>query len=340
MPAKKQVPQPSRLKNLDALYEINGGINPLEQQVPPVSERQEYRCAPSTVEIEKLKPFRRHPFKLYEGERLDDMVESIRINGVLVPIIARKTEWMMEILAGHNRVNAARIVGLTAVPAIVLENVPDDEALVYVIETNLMQRSFADMAHSEKAAVIALQHSKLFSQGKRNDILRAMKMLENPDEYKADETSSQVENKMTSIEKVGESYSLSKDTVARYLRINQLAPTLKARLDRGDFAFMPAVTLSFLKKDEQARLDKCLEVDAFAVDMKKADILRQYSEKGKLDDKMIYRILNGDIGQKPKPNRTPVVKINKAVYARYFKPNQPAREIEEIVEKALELYFG
>jgi ParB family chromosome partitioning protein len=112
------------------------------------------------------------------------MMESIRANGVLVPIL--------EILAGHNRINAVRIAGLSVVPAIVLENVPDDEALIYVIATNLTQRSFSDMAHSEKAAVIALQHSKLFSQGKRNDILNELKMLENPQDNKEAGTCAQV----------------------------------------------------------------------------------------------------------------------------------------------------
>jgi len=86
----------------------------------------------------------------------------------------------MEILSGHNRVNAAKLARLETVPAIMLENVSDAEAWIYVVEANLMQRSFSDMPHTEKAAVIAIQHSKLFSQGKRNDILAELKTLENP----------------------------------------------------------------------------------------------------------------------------------------------------------------
>lgn len=144
------------------------------------------------IAIDQLAPFMYHPFRLYDGERLDDMVESVRKNGVLVPIITRKVGDSYEILSGHNRVNAAKLAGLEKVPAVILEDVPDDEAWIYVIETNLMQRSFADMAHSEKAAVIAMQHSKLFSQGKRNDILAEFKMLETPHEYREDGTFPQV----------------------------------------------------------------------------------------------------------------------------------------------------
>ena len=74
------------------------------------------------------------------------------------------------------------------------------------------------------------------------------------------------------------------------------------------------------------------------VDMKKADALRQFSEKDKLSEENVYRILSGETS--PKPNRTPTVKINKTVYTKYFQPNQPAKEVQDIVEKALEQYFN
>jgi len=141
-------------------------------------------------------------------------------------------------------------------------------------------------------------------------------------------------------EKVGIEYSLSKNTVARYLRINHLTPALKSRLDNGDFAFIPAVTISFLKEAEQSLLDNCMSENSFTVDMTKANALRQYSEKDKLNGDSIFMILSGKAGQKPPPNRTPAVKINKTVYARYFKPTQSAKEIQGIVEKALEMYFS
>jgi len=275
---------------------------------------------------------------LYEGERLDDMVESIRTNGVLVPIIVRKVGTALEILAGHNRVNAAKLAGLYEVPAIVLENISNEDALVYVIETNLIQRSFADMTHSEKAAVIALHHSKMFSQGKRNDILEQIKMLENPHEYRADGTCGQVGHKLKTRDIVANDYNLSSRMVSRYIRIQQLTPELKTQLDNGNIAFIAAITVSFLKEHEQELLAECMKHDGLSVDMKKADMLRLISEKGKLDGDNIRRILSGAAVHKP--NRTPTVKAGKEVYAKYFKPNQPTREIQNIVEKALEMYFN
>ena len=300
---------------------------------------------PKSIDVKKLaidtlSPFKNHPFRLYEGERLDDMVESIRTNGVLIPLIARLNGTKREILSGHNRMNAAKFAGLSEVPVILLENISDNEAQIYIVETNLMQRSFSDMCHSEKAAIIATHHSRLFSQGKRNDIIVALQMLENPNNTNENGTCSQVANKSKSVSKVGHEYGLSKDTIARYLRINKLNPALKSLLDNGDIAFIPAVTVSYLNAYEQEELAKCIELNRFAVDIKKANLLREFSENRKLDNDSIYFILNGEIGLTPKSNRAPTVKVSKAVYAKYFNPGQSAKEIQKIVEEALERYFN
>jgi len=336
----------SKLKNLDDLFKLNDGVNPLEveptQNVEslPVSKR-----VITNVAIESLTPFNGHPFKLYEGERLDDMVASIKTNGVLVPIIVRKLGDVLEILSGHNRMEASKLADKTEIPALIFDNISDEDAMVYVVETNLIQRSFSDMCHSEKAAVIALHHSKMFSQGKRNDIKAQLEILAKPQEEMPDKASdsgenktcSQVANKLKTIYKVGEEYSLSKDTVARYLRVNYLIQPLKALLDNGKVAFMSGVTISYLREAEQTKLADCMERNNLSVDMKKADMLRKYSEKGKLDGESIYRILTGSMAHKP--NRTPTVKVSKTVYSKYFKPEQSAKEVQGIVEKALEMYF-
>ena len=317
-----------RLKNIDELL--------LGADTPPAGKN-----AVTEVEIEKLTPYKgQHPFRLYEGERLDDMVESIRTNGVLVPVIVRRDGEILEILAGHNRVNAAKLAGLTTVPTIILDEISDEDALVYVIETNLIQRGFNDMSHSERAAVIALHHSKMFSQGKRNDILEQIKMLENPDEYKQNSTLPQVGAKLRTDAKIGAEYSLSKNTVARYVRVNKLIAALQTRLDDEELAFIPAVTLSYLSEQEQTLVNDCMELNGYKVDMKKADLLRSYSEQGKLDDDNVYLILSGEASAKPKTARIPTVKIKTAVYSKYFTEDQSKKEVQAIVEKALDLYFA
>jgi ParB family chromosome partitioning protein len=313
-----------KLKNIDDLFDGMGAQTP-------------HKNAVNSVLIANLVPFAGHPFRLYEGERLDDMVASVKANGVLVPIIARKKGELFEILAGHNRVNAAKLAGLSEIPVIILENITDDEAMVYVVETNLIQRSFAELSHSEKAAVIALHHSKMFSQGKRNDILEHLKMLEISHEYRENGTIAQIDQRLYSREILSKEYNLSSKTIARYLRIQKLIPALKSQLDNGNIAFIPAVTISFLKENEQELLADCMEQNNLSVDMKKADILRQFSEKSKLNADSIYQILTGKTVKKS--THIPAVKINKMLYTKYFRPEQSAKEVQEIIEKALDLYF-
>jgi len=194
------------------------------------------------------------------------------------------------------------------------------------------------MCHSEKAAVIALHHSKMFSQGKRNDILEQIEMLGKPLDTNENGTCAQIAHKLKSRDIVAKEYGLSKDTVARYLRVNQLSQSLKTLTDVGNIGFIPAVTLSYLNEAEQNAVGDCMVKHNLSIDIKKADMLRKHSEKGRLDEDTIKRILSGSVALKP--NRTPTVKIHKTVYAKYFKPTQSAREIEGIVKKALEMYFG
>ena len=110
--------------------------------------------------IKKIRPFHDHPFHLYEGDRLEDMVASVREHGILNPVIVQEIDGGYEMLSGHNRMNAAKLVGLKEIPAIVKTNLSEEEAYVYVIETNLMQRSFSDLLISEKAAVLKARYEK------------------------------------------------------------------------------------------------------------------------------------------------------------------------------------
>ena len=170
-----------KIKSIDDLLRLDAEFT--EQHKETKTTEQEIGI--TTISIAKIRMFRNHPFRLYDGERLDDMVESVRANGVLIPAIVRKIEpdengCEYEMLSGHNRMKASHIGGHDELPCIVKENLSDEDALIYVVETNLLQRSFADMLPSEKAAVLSLHYSKMFSQGKRNDIISEHKMLENP----------------------------------------------------------------------------------------------------------------------------------------------------------------
>ena len=212
------------------------------------------------IPCDQLHPYHNHKFELYSGERLEDMVASIKENGVLSPIIVQPIEDGYEILIGHNRWNASKLAGLPTVPAIVKAGLTEDEAEMYVIESNLIQRSFSDLKISEQAAVVASRHSKMFSPGKRNDIIRELTLLENPNaEISGDTTLNPVGSKLDTSESVGKEYGVSKGSVVRLIRINKLIDELKALVDSGELSIRAGVELSFLSEDTQAVVAECAE---------------------------------------------------------------------------------
>lgn len=292
------------------------------------------------INLSMLQPFHNHPFKLYEGERFDDMVRSIKELGVIVPIIVRpKEEGCYEILSGHNRVNAAKEAGLETVPAIIKKQLTDDEAALIVTETNLMQRSFSDLLHSERAIALAAHHKTLKRQGARTDIIEELERLLSNYNTTDDRGVCQVGTKLTSLDKVGQKYSLSKRTVARYLRLNELTSEILSRVDSGEIAFMAAVSLSYLKENEQKVLEEVLADEKSKIDMEKADVLRTFSETGNLDKEKIQQILSGDINLNKNQVKPVVIKLKPKLLEKYFSREQKQTEIEEIIDKALSLYF-
>lgn len=293
------------------------------------------------MDFSQMESFPNHRFKLYEGQQLTDMVESIRQFGILLPIIIWHTEdGRYIILSGHNRKNAAQLAGLTQGPVIIRENLTYEDAVLIVTETNLRQRSFSDMSHSERAYCLAQHYEALKSQGKRNDLLEEIEMLLNPHGSEGNSTSSEVQTKSRSDTKLGQDYGLSRDKVAKYIRISNLIDPLILRVDTGEIAFLAAYDLSFVEDTaKQQQIADLMESDNYKVDMKKAELFHSYYETGKLTDTAVVQILSGEKTRKPKSSKPQPVKIKPAVISKYFTPQQTQKEIEETIDKALALYF-
>jgi len=292
------------------------------------------------LQLDKLFPFKDHPFKLYQGQRFMDMVESIKANGVIIPIIVRPIdEFTYEILSGHNRVEASKAARLETISSIIKEELSDEEALLIVTETNLIQRSFADLTHSERAITLSMHHEAIKKQGKRTDLILEIENMLNASNINENETSCPLGTKFDSKRDIGERYDLSGRTVARYLRINKLLPVYKDRLDNGEIALRVDVTLSYLTEHEQQIVDDVLNSGNYKLDMKKAESLRQLSESNKLTYEAAENVLTGK-GINKKPSRTAAIKIKPKVVSKFFTPEQKPQEIEETIEKALEFYFN
>ena len=329
-----------RISSLDDLLGV-------AREVENTAAAEDKPAQPGNNEIQMLSPeiirgFRGHPFRLYEGERLNDLVESISENGVLVPAIVRKIEpdengFEYEMLAGHNRQNAASLAH-RELPCIVKENLSDHDAWIYVIETNVLQRSFSEMLPSEKAAVLALRYSKMICQGRRNDIIEELKKLENPDEIRENKTCGIDCHKSKSRDVVGAEYNLKGRAVANYLRINELSVALKIRIDDGEFTIAAAVQLSYLEQAEQQMVEAVLSESEYKVNESKAVLLREYT--GKLTPERTGQILSGEFSRKPKKSTAAAFKVRPAIYKKYFTASITQKEFDSIVDEALALYFA
>jgi ParB family chromosome partitioning protein len=282
--------------------------------------------------IDSVFPFRNHPFRLYEGERLDDMVESIREHGILNPVIVWQSPGGYEMLAGHNRQMAGRLAGLTEIPAIVKTDLTEKDAYVYVIETNVIQRGFAEMLPSEKAAVLAERYEKVSNQGRRNDILQEIERLNGTDKA---ETCGHDVQRLKSRDAVGEEYGMTGRNIARYIRVNQLEQPLKKRLDAGGLSLVAAVDLSYLSAKEQKTVSELAERGKIKLDANTAKHIKDMA--GDVTEKRVLEHFEGKKEKKANTGKT--IKISTDVYERYF-ANARAMDVAGIVEDALAAWFA
>ncbi|RGM21812.1 ParB/RepB/Spo0J family partition protein [Eubacterium sp. OM08-24] len=287
------------------------------------------------IPLDMLVPFHNHQFSLYNGERRDDMVESIRKNGVMTPIVCRPNpngSDTYEILIGHNRWNCSKIAGLETIPAIIKEQLTEEEAQTYVDESNLIQRGFNDLKISEQARIIARRYSEMFSQGKRNDIINEIRAL-----------NGESESNGNSREKVAEEYGLGRNTIARLVRISKLCDGILAWLDKGQLAVRAGVELSYLTAEEQSTLLEINTADNNDMLMKiseaQARDLRVLSvdckkENLELTGNQMLKVL---AIKKKKPDKK--IAINPNTYKKYF-TDKSNDEIQQIVEQALEMFYS
>ena len=287
------------------------------------------------IPLDMLVPFHNHQFSLYNGERRDDMVESIRKNGVMTPIVCRPNpngSDTYEILIGHNRWNCSKIAGLETIPAIIKEQLTEEEAQTYVDESNLIQRGFNDLKISEQARIIARRYSEMFSQGKRNDIINEIRAL-----------NGESESNGNSREKVAEEYGLGRNTIARLVRISKLCDGILAWLDKGQLAVRAGVELSYLTAEEQSTLLEINTADNNDMLMKiseaQARDLRVLSvdckkENHELTGNQMLKVL---AIKKKKPDKK--IAISPNTYKKYF-TDKSNDEIQQIVEQALEMFYS
>ena len=265
------------------------------------------------IQLDRLKPFENHPYKVVENEEMNNLTQSINENGILSPIIVRPIEnGEYEIISGHRRLFAGKQAGLTKIPAMVCE-MDRDTAAVTLVDSNLHRENILP---SEKAFAYKLKAEALSHQGKRTDL-----------------TLEQVAPKL-STEAVGESENISKDTVKRYIRLTNLLPKLLELVDIGKIAFTPAVELSYLNDIEQQDLIEIIESEDCTPSLSQAVRMKKLSQQGLLTDDKILEIMSEE-----KANQKERIKIPTERVRKFFPQSYSNTQIEEVIIKLCEAHY-
>lgn len=262
---------------------------------------------------DKLMPFQKHPYQVRENAAMDELVDSIRVHGVLSPLLARPKREGYELVSGHRRRLAAQKLDLPTVPVLVRE-MSDDEAVILMVDSNLQREN---LLPSEKAFAYKMK-------------LEAMKRQAG----RPKKNQSQVATKYDTASVIGHESSESRDTVFRYIRLTNLVPPLLQMVDDGRIAFSPAVELSYLARDEQAELWDLIGREDATPSLSQALRMKKLSREGGLTAEKLYAILTEE-----KPNQKEQVRIKTESLRKYFPRNYSAQQMEREILKLLETRY-
>ena len=293
------------------------GMTPLDDLFSTDESRAEAHLEKVvTLNPADISDFPNHPFKVKQDEAMAEMVDSVKLYGVLAPALVRpKADGGYEMVAGHRRKCAATLAGITEMPCIV-RNLTDDEATIIMVDSNLQRETILP---SEKAFAYKMKLEAMKRQGQRSDL-----------------TSTPLEPKLKgsrSNEELAASSPDSRSQIQRYIRLTELIPTVLDMVDSGKIAFRPAVELSYLSKEQQQSLYDTMECEDCTPSLAQAIKMKEFSRDGKLTEEVILSIM-----QEERPNQREQFKMPKERISKYFAPGTPAQKIEDTIIKALELY--
>ena len=253
------------------------------------------------IEINKICPFRKHPFKVIDDEKMQETVESIKNYGVLMPGIARpRAEGGYEIIAGHRRRHGCELAGLSTMPMFV-RDYTDDEATIIMVDTNIQRE---DILPSEKARAYSMKYEAMKHQGKKGT--------------------------GNSLDEVGEAAGESGKTVQRYIWLARLSDELLEMVDKKKIGLVQGVDISFLTEQAQEWVQVILEETGAAISTSQSSKLKEYGKKGELTMPMVRLILTEE---KPRERK---VTLKAEKISRYFPEEYSESEIENVIIELLE----
>ena len=267
------------------------------------------------IEISKIHPFKNHPFKVLDDEKMQDLVESVKINGVLTPVLLRMDEnEEYEMVSGHRRMHAAQLAGLTTIPAIVRE-LSDDDAIVAMVDANIQRE---ELLPSEKAFAYKMKLDAMKRQGIRTDL-----------------TLSQNETKLRSDEVLSKQVGESRAQVQRFVRLTELIPELLDLVDNKKLQFTVAVDISYIDKEVQEWIYEYISDTGF-IKPKQIATLRNQLNDGPINQIQMLSIFNNCVIAK-KVSRS--LTFSEKKLTKYFPDDYTAKDMEQVIESLLEKWM-
>lgn len=264
------------------------------------------------IEIDKIKPFSGHPFKVIDDEKMQDLIESISESGVLIPVLIRPDQNDgYEMISGHRRMHAAQKAGLITIPAIVRE-MTDDEAVIAMVDANIQRE---ELLPSEKAFTYKMKLEAMKRQGSRTDL-----------------TLSQNETKLRSDEILSKQVGESRAQVQRFIRLTELIPDLLELVDKKRLNFTIAVDISYIPQDVQKWIYEYICDNGF-IKPNQIAALRNYLGQGPVTQSLMISILNSHIPVKAPARK---VTLNEKKLTKYFPKNYTSEDMEKVIESLLE----
>ena len=268
----------------------------------------------ANIQVDKLRTFEGHPFKVLDDEDMGNLIESIRQQGIISPLIVRAIESTdeYEVISGHRRLHAAVKAGLSEVPALIYP-LDRSEAMIAVVDSNLHRER---LLPSEKAFAYKMKMDAMKAQGRRTDL-----------------TLSQLATKSDTAAEIGKSQNESRDQVFRYIRLTYLIPELLDKVDEGIVALSPAVELSYLSKEQQKILLDAMSLNDCTPSHAQSIRMKKQAQQNTLSSDSIYEIMSEEKG-----NQTERISFKVQDLKGFFPKNFTQKQMTDTILKLLYEY--
>ena len=271
------------------------------------------------ISVDKIVPSSRNPFKVEENSEMDQLVASIRENGILMPLILRASDDSdtYDLIAGHRRLFAAKLVGLTEIPADIRE-MTDEEADIIMVDTNLNREH---ISFSEKAFAYKMKYEAIKKKVGRN---WEEQFIDAPSKRSA--------------EQIAEEMGVSPRTINNYIRLTELVPYLLDLVDSKELTIKAGVQISYLEKSVQNNICDFLQREQAVIDEEQAKILRESFEGvDQIELSEIYQALAKQSDSVPRqPKYKPVFRVSSKARKKYFPAEYDEHDIESVIQNLLE----